>query len=169
MPSHDLNQCWNIVNWTFRNKLQWTLNWNLYIFIKKNALENVTCKMAAILCRPQCVKAQAWRNNYINNFMLIQWLIHAMNIILLRIRHFQMGFLQWKYTNINRNFIEVPRVLINNIPALVQIMAWHRAGDKPLSEPMMVSLLMHICVARPQWVKLDILHAMLTVSGSILS
>ena len=26
---------------------------------------------------------------------------------------------------------------INNIPALVQIMAWCRPGDKPLSEPMM--------------------------------
>ena len=26
---------------------------------------------------------------------------------------------------------------INNIPALVQIMAWRRLGDKPLSEPMM--------------------------------
>ena len=32
-------------------------------------------------------------------------------------------------------------------------MAWHRPGDKPLSEPMMVSLLKHICVTRPQWVK----------------
>ena len=41
---------------------------------------------------------------------------------------------------------------INNIPALVQIMAWRRSGDKPLSEPMMVSLLTHICVTRPQWV-----------------
>ena len=38
---------------------------------------------------------------------------------------------------------------INNIPALVQIMAWRRSGDKPLSEPMMVSLLTHICVTRP--------------------
>ena len=27
---------------------------------------------------------------------------------------------------------------INNIPALIQIMAWRRPGDKPLSEPMMV-------------------------------
>ena len=27
---------------------------------------------------------------------------------------------------------------INNIPALVQIMAWRRPGDKPLSEPMTV-------------------------------
>ena len=45
-----------------------------------------------------------------------------------------------------------PKVRINNIPALVQIMAWRRPGDKPLSEPMMVSLPTHICVTRPQWV-----------------
>ena len=38
----------------------------------------------------------------------------------------------------------VSKVPINNIPALVQIMAWRRPGDKPLSEAMMVS--------RPQWV-----------------
>ena len=31
------------------------------------------------------------------------------------------------------------------------IMAWRRPRDKPLSEPMMVYLLMHICVTRPQW------------------
>ena len=30
----------------------------------------------------------------------------------------------------------VPKGSTNNIPALVQIMAWHRPGDKPLSEPM---------------------------------
>ena len=29
----------------------------------------------------------------------------------------------------------VPKGPINNIPALVQIMAWHRSGDKPISEP----------------------------------
>ena len=46
----------------------------------------------------------------------------------------------------------VPKVPINNIPALVLIMAWRRPGDKPLSEPMMVSLPTHICVTRPQWV-----------------
>ena len=45
----------------------------------------------------------------------------------------------------------VPKDPINNIPALVQIMAWCRPGDKPLSEVMMISLLMHICVTRPQW------------------
>ena len=46
----------------------------------------------------------------------------------------------------------VPKGSINNIPALVQIMAWRRPGDKPLSEPMMVNLPTHICVTRPQWV-----------------
>ena len=46
----------------------------------------------------------------------------------------------------------VPHGPINNIPALVQIMAWRRPGDKPLSGPMMVRLPRHICVTRPQWV-----------------
>ena len=32
----------------------------------------------------------------------------------------------------------IPKGPINNNPALVQIMAWRRPGDKPLSEPMMV-------------------------------
>ena len=44
----------------------------------------------------------------------------------------------------------VPRGPINNILALVQIMAWCLPGDKPLSESMMVSLLTYICVTRPQ-------------------
>ena len=54
--------------------------------------------------------------------------------------------------SINISLKFVPKGLINNIPALVQIMAWRRPGDKPLSEPMMVSLLTHICVTQPQWV-----------------
>ena len=64
---------------------------------------------------------------------------------------------------VNENFIIsikfslklVPKGPINNIPALVQIVAWRRPGDKPLSEPMMVSLTTHICVTRPQWVNSD--------------
>ena len=50
----------------------------------------------------------------------------------------------------------VPKGPINNIPALVQIMAWRRPGDKPWYEPMMVRLPTHICVTRPQWVKNDL-------------
>ena len=47
----------------------------------------------------------------------------------------------------------VPNGPINNSPGLVQIMAWRRPGDKPLSEPMVVNLLTYICVARTRWVK----------------
>ena len=46
----------------------------------------------------------------------------------------------------------VPKGPINNIAALVQIMAWRRPGDKPLSESMLISLPTHICITRPQWV-----------------
>ena len=44
----------------------------------------------------------------------------------------------------------VPKFRIYNIPAMVQIMAWCRPGDKPLSEPMVVRLLTHTCVNRLQ-------------------
>ena len=56
----------------------------------------------------------------------------------------------------------------NNIPALVQIMAWRRPGDKPLSEPMMDSLPTHICVTRPQWVNASQFHQrhMFDISGT---
>ena len=47
----------------------------------------------------------------------------------------------------------VPNVTNDNIPALSQIIAWRRPGKKPLSEPVVASLLTHICVTRPQWVK----------------
>ena len=44
----------------------------------------------------------------------------------------------------------VPKGPTNNNPALVRMMAWRRSCDKPLSEPMTVSLLTHICITRPQ-------------------
>ena len=57
----------------------------------------------------------------------------------------------WISINISPKF--VPEGSINNIPALVQIIAWCRPGDRPLSEAMMVRLPTHICVTGPQWVK----------------
>ena len=56
----------------------------------------------------------------------------------------------WISIKISRKF--VPKGPINNIPAMVQIMAWRRPVDKPLSEPMVVGLPTHICVTLPQWV-----------------
>ena len=55
---------------------------------------------------------------------------------------------EWMSLRISLKFL--PKVRINNIPSLVQIMAWRRSGDKPLSESMLVSLPTHICVTRPQ-------------------
>ena len=46
---------------------------------------------------------------------------------------------------------------INKVPALVQIMAWRRPGDKPLSELMMIRLPTHICVTRSQLVDIIVL------------
>ena len=59
----------------------------------------------------------------------------------------------WNSLRISLKF--VPKVQINNIPSLVQIMAWRLSGAKPLSEPILVNLLTHICVTRPQRVKFD--------------
>ena len=49
----------------------------------------------------------------------------------------------------------VPKSPIDNIPALVRIMACHRPDDEPLSEPMKVRSVMHICITWPQWMKLS--------------
>ena len=46
---------WNIVNRTLSKKFRWQWNKNTKNSIEENAFENVSCKMAAILPRPQCV------------------------------------------------------------------------------------------------------------------
>ena len=56
----------------------------------------------------------------------------------------------WVSIKISLKF--VPKGPINNIPSLVQIMAWRRPGDELLSEPMMLNLPTYIWVTRPQWV-----------------
>ena len=65
-------------------------------------------------------------------------------------RHFPDDIFKWIFVNenawisINISLKFVPMGLINNIPVWVEIMAWRRPGDKPLSEPMLVSLLTHM-------------------------
>ena len=71
-------------------------------------------------------------------------------------RHFQDDILKRIFSNENCCILMkmslkfVSHGPINNIPSLVHIMAWHRPGDKLLSESMVVSLLTNICVTRPQ-------------------
>ena len=75
-------------------------------------------------------------------------------------RHYPDNIFKYIFLNENASISKnvslkfVPMGPINNIPALVQIMAWRHSGAKPLSEPMKVSLLTHICVTRPQWVNI---------------
>ena len=47
----------------------------------------------------------------------------------------------------------VPKAGVNNVLALFLLMAWHRLGDKRLSEPTLVSFLTHIIVPVPERVK----------------
>ena len=62
---------------------------------------------------------------------------------------FQIFLIENAWFSIKISLKFVPRGPVNNISAL----AWHQPGNKLLSEPMMVSLLMHIHVTRSQWVK----------------
>ena len=54
----------------------------------------------------------------------------------------------WIPIKISLKFVSKGPII--DIPSLVQTMAWRRPGNKPLSESMMVNLLTHICVTRPQ-------------------
>ena len=56
----------------------------------------------------------------------------------------------WIFIKMSLKFIH--KSPINDFPALFKIMTWHHPGDNSLSEPMMVSLLTHICATRPKWV-----------------
>ena len=57
------------------------------------------------------------------------------------------------WISIEISLMFVPNGQICNMPALVQIMAWCWPGNKPLSAPMMISLLTHICITQPQWAR----------------
>ena len=65
-----------------------------------------------------------------------------------------------KWISLKISLMFVPRARINNIPALVQILAWHLLGDKPLSQPMMASSLTHVSVTRWEWVKAHVIDYM---------
>ena len=109
-PSHYLNQCWNIFDWTLRNKIQWNPSQNSFIFIPENEFENVVCKMAAILSRPQCVDKHPSANE--SNTVPISRLILGLRPANERQRYFVttslIGWVQtknqsWIYKYIPRN------------------------------------------------------------------
>ena len=118
-----------------------------------------TSKYQDLIIRARTICAITRSNGHVTDITRSGWWI---NINTLRPRQngrhfpddiFKCIFLNenvWSSIGISLKFVS--RVPIDNKPALVQIMAWRRPGDKPLSEPMMTSLPTHICVTRPQWV-----------------
>ena len=45
---HYVNQWWNIVNWSLRNKLQWNIHLNSFFVIQENAFGSAVCEMSTI-------------------------------------------------------------------------------------------------------------------------
>ena len=109
----------------------------IYSIQEEYAFQHVVCKMAAILSRSKWLNTLRPRQNrrhFADN--IFKCILLNENV--------------WIALRISLKF--VPKVRIINMPSLVQIMAWCRPGDKPLSEPVVISLPTHICVTRPQWV-----------------
>ena len=125
---HHLNQCWLIIS----NKFLWLLpegnftgeSWDIYPWYE---FDNYYFNTLRPRQNGRCSAEDTFKRIFLNENMIIL---------------------------IKSSLKFVPEGPINNIPALVQIMAWRRPGDKPLSELMVVSLPTHICVIRPQWVKI---------------
>ena len=64
-----------------RNKPQWNINQNSYISIQENAFENIVCEMAAILSRPQWVKAvEGDRQIWVCNVNAGTWIRKSPNL-----------------------------------------------------------------------------------------
>ena len=152
--------------------------------------EYAISELSAILSQPQCVNQAANITKLTYKTALSFWFKHIYDYVSIRAylcndivfetrkhttytlrprqngSHFPDDIFKWIFLiekvliSIEISLKFVPKGQINNIPALVQIMVWRRPGDKPLSEPMMVSLHTHICVTRPQWVNIFIQKAL---------
>ena len=46
----------NIIDWTFRIKIQWNRNQNLYTFIRENASENIVCEVVSFFIQENAFK-----------------------------------------------------------------------------------------------------------------
>ena len=101
---------------------------------------------------------QPWSNKMLLTWT---WLLMALVTLVktlrpkLNGRHFPNNIFRSIFWNdnlwISISLKYVPKGPINNIPALIRVlMAWRRPCDKQLSEPIVVSLLTHICITWPQ-------------------
>ena len=125
---------------------------------------SIVTDQSIFLCNMQHKNVHSWVHNPITkckHWVYGKWKYKVLNMLRPRQNGHHFADDTFKHIFLNENvkisikisLKFVPKGPINNIPALVQIVAWRRPGDKPLSEPMMVKLPTHICVSRPQWVE----------------
>ena len=135
-PSHYLTQSWFTIKGVLWHSPESTFKASARATTLNHGFQNYTFEISAISPRHWSINTLRLRQNG-HNFPdnIFRWIFLNENV--------------WISINISLKF--VPRGPINNIPTLVKVMAWHRPGDKPLSEPMMARLPTHICVTRPQW------------------
>ena len=132
-------------------KCGWPANVNVWIiYFVLDLVENIPTTTFVF----RIVIMKWWSHNIIT-LLILMIKCDALNTLRPRHngRHIPDDIFKWIFLNenvwisINISLKFVPRGPINNIPTLVQVMAWRRPGDKPLSEPMMVRLPTHICLS----------------------
>ena len=167
-PDQHIYKMATILQTIFANAFCWMKNvfwfkcqWGLCARVQLQ-LGNIGSDNGLVRNKP---KAIVWTNDDISHSPSVSYHIEAeIKWPPLCRRHYQTHFLwvlhpRWQICCVIESrciLIEislkfVPKGPINNIPTLVQIMAWRRPNNTPLSEPMMVRLPTHICVTRPQW------------------
>ena len=108
-PSHYLNQCWFIVDWTPGNKFQWNLHGIISFSFKKMHLKNRLPKMVAILSRWR------WVNLWIPGWCGTMFYCILLKFII------QNSSLGTRYETALR---WMPQNLSDEKSILVQVMAW---------------------------------------------
>ena len=161
-----------LVDWQLHGKSckTWTVTFwifsilPIHILLPKITLHHEKIKWKVAMIVFMWWSSLAW--NWYQEDWCIFWLLHYLKALIiskLRLRqngrHFPDDIFKYFFLNkkiwisIKNSLNFVPKGPVNNIPALVQLMSWRQPGDKPLSEPVVVSLLSHICIIRPQRVK----------------
>ena len=147
-------------NSTLVDRLQWHFNRISYIFTHEHAFKHVLWKLATVSSRPQYAAWFIIRNTQTKCIYPLSLVTLETYVDILRLRqngrycaddifnHIFMNEKCFIFINISSKF--VPRGSVNNIPVLVQMIAWCRQVTSHYLNPWYPSLLMHTCVTRPQ-------------------
>ena len=147
MSNHYLNQRWHIGHWTSGNNFLWNFSQHVNFFHGGDFCLSLNMLIISISPKiPAPLFTKKWLSDKLNTLRRRQ-----------NGRHFPDNIFKWIFLNENVSILIkislkfVSERPINNIPSLIQIMAWRWPGDKPLSEPMMFSLYMRHPASMSQW------------------